>query len=487
MKILVLGASGLLGRGICNLFDEKEISYIGTYHKNKIDKENFYYFDFVNIDTLNLLVKKHNPTIIINCIVNRIVDECENNWDDIKKINIDFISKLILYNVKIIHISTDYVFDGKNAPYLPDSIVNPIQNYGISKYMAELRILNGCQNYLILRVPVLFTEKYENINESAVTTIAKQIMDLTLTNKIIYEDNYSIRRPVYIPIFCNFILDSILFDYKGIYHFYNPYNKYTKFEILSKISKITGQSIKHILPKYEIGNRPYDTQLIDSKYDIVKYWKDFCFDDVLKKCFSKFYHSRTFEDCFLLIDLDGTLVDSETQHYESYIECMQIDRGEFDEKIQLNTFEYSKDIKDKKNSIFKEKIKNIKLMKNADIFIKYIASKNINHAVVTNTSRINVELYKEYVPELKNLKNWIVKDDYNKRKPDSECFQLALNKFYKDEKYIVGIENTIAGYNALKYITDIIYIYENNNKHLFINLDAFIFNNYLQLFQNQLL
>ena len=62
------------------------------------------------------------------------------------------------------------------------------------------------------------------------------------------------------------------------------------------------------------------------------------------------------------------------------------------------------------------------------------------------------------------LTNWISKDDYVNRKPNPECYNLAISKYYNNEKFIIGIENTIAGYNALKNITNIIYLQINNNK-----------------------
>ena len=150
MNILVLGASGLLGRGICEYLDQENVSYIATYNRNIINNKNFYYFDINKLNSLDFLINDHHPTHIINCIVNRIVDDCENKWDEIKRINIDFVSKLVSYNCTLIHISTDYVFDGKNAPYSPESLLNPLQNYGISKYISELRIINACKNYIIL-------------------------------------------------------------------------------------------------------------------------------------------------------------------------------------------------------------------------------------------------------------------------------------------------------------------------------------------------
>ena len=231
MKILVCGATGLLGREICNKLKKENINFIATYNNNIVNEYNYY-----NFNLLDKIIQNEKPTIIINCIVNRLVDECENKWNDIKKVNIDISDKLSKYFIKIIHISTDYIFDGVNPPYNDLSIPNPIQNYGISKLISELRIINNSNNYLIIRVPVLFTDKYTNLNENSITQIGKKIMDLT--NLIIYEDDICIRRPIYIPIFVNFIYDSIINNYNGIYHFYNPIDKITKYKLALEIKNI---------------------------------------------------------------------------------------------------------------------------------------------------------------------------------------------------------------------------------------------------------
>lgn len=432
MKILVLGASGILGRSICEVLKKNQILFMGSYYSNIIHGNNYFKFD---IDKLDEIIEDFKPTIIINCIVNRQVDDCENKWNEIRSINIDLIDKLLTYQLKLIHISTDYVFDGRNAPYSPQSLTNPINNYGISKLIAELRILNKTSNYLIIRVPVLFTDDYKNLNETAVTMIGKKLMDLTLNQ--FTEDAISIRRPVYIPLLSKFIYDCILNNYFGIYHFYNPNDKLTKYEIIKKIADIINKPYDKIKPSYVIDNRPFDTNLLDDKYYINDYYKDSDFDEQLKLCFNKFYHRSNFNDCFLMINLDRTLINSNE----------------------------------------------IKMMDGAEYFINFLNRANINYVVIADINQIKVDYYKEKLPILKIIKNWIVKDDYENEKPDPKSFYLAKSKYYKYETFIIGIENTIAGYEALKNITPLIYInvQDISTKILFKNKDVFLFNNFNQL------
>lgn len=468
MKILVCGATGILGTELCKLFDLKNVDYIGIYNRNKIHKDNYYHFN-----QLDNVINLYKPTHCINCIVNRDVNECETKWNTIKEINIDITERLAKYkNIKLIHISTDYVFDGKNPPYYEDSEVNPLQNYGISKYISERRVIANCDWYLIIRVPVLFS----NSTDNALFQICKKLMN---TLKTTFEDDISIRRPVYIPILCTFIHDAIINNYSGIYHFYNPIDRYTKYQLVQILSKIINKPSDHILPSYDITNRPIDTQLIDKKYDIYNYYKDYNFENILSNCFKKYYHPSDYKDCFILLDLDGTLINSIDLHYKSYNSVIQIDRNEFNILIQNNNLTYPNDlIREKKYEIFKNNIHELTYIKNAEAFIEYINENNINHAVVTNTNKVNVELIKDQLPLLKKLKNWVTREEYSEPKPNQECYNYAIEKYYKNEKYIIGFEDTVAGYNALKNITSLIYIIT-HNEHYFKDLDVFISDKYI--------
>ena len=184
--ILICGASGLVGKELCNLLDNKHAKYIGTYNKNQINKPNMYQIDFSNPIIVEEFLTNHEITCCIFCIVERLTDVCENKWNEIKKTNIDLVhitsylcNKL---NIKFIHLSTDYVFDGSIQPNVPDSSKNPLQNYGISKLISEYRVIKNCKKYCIIRTPVLYSE-LSKINDNAVTLIGKNIMDLRNNKK----------------------------------------------------------------------------------------------------------------------------------------------------------------------------------------------------------------------------------------------------------------------------------------------------------------
>ena len=195
--------------------------------------------------------------------------------------------------------------------------------------------------------------------------------------------------------------------------------------------------------------------------------------------------SKCSNNFFLMIDMDGTITDTENIHYNGYKYALEqyginIDydeyinlsnNGKVDEYLKEKIPDNFKTIKIIKNSHIKTN-NIINLMKGAEELINYIICFNINHVVVTNTSKENVDFFKEKNPLLNKLTNWITKEDYKYPKPNNECYFIAKSKYYKNEKYIIGIENTICGYNAIKFLTNIVYIMTsiNNSQYSYFKI-----------------
>jgi dTDP-4-dehydrorhamnose reductase len=507
MNVLVCGSSGILGKDLCKLLKKENISFIGTYNTNYV--ENAIKINFENVEDIKDKLSETKTTICVNCIVERQVNTCETNWDVTKKVNIDIVNNISKVcsknNIHLIHISTDYVFDGENPPYYPNSLPNPLQNYGISKLISEFKVLANLKNYTIVRVPVLYTDNIVNLQDTAVTLIGKKVLNRIESTK---EDNYSIRRPNYIPDFCKFILDLILNPKIGIYHFNNPYDKITKFEISNIIAKYFNKN-QNIIPINECPNdgveRPKDTFLTDDKFNIENYTFTPIVEGI-EKCFFKLWHPKlkiesdvNTKNIFLMIDLDGTLIDSDKIHYNAYKPVFEkrgvnlhysdyyniLENEGIDKFIETKFSEEEKGlIKKEKNYILKQ-TQNVNFIKNADKFIEYIANNSINHVIVTNTSLENVNFFKDKLPLLKKLTNWVVREDYKIPKPNSECYYFAKKMYYRGENTIIGIENSINGFYALKSVTECIYIVTDTNHPSYNKLkkeDSYLINDFLSVF-----
>ena len=142
MNVLILGSSGLLGNTLKIFLKEKKIKpYFIT--KKKSHKYNFYLKNFKNFKKLEKIIKKINPSYIINCIGVTHHHKTYKNKNNTKSINSIlplFISKLCLkQKIYFVHISTDCVFSGKSGNYTEKSRKNPIGYYGLTKSRGEVK------------------------------------------------------------------------------------------------------------------------------------------------------------------------------------------------------------------------------------------------------------------------------------------------------------------------------------------------------------
>ena len=147
--IWVTGSKGMLGTELSLLLDKLQISYIATGHE----------VDITNAYLLNEFAEKQNKirpiTWIINCAAYTGVDNAEEERELCHIRNVvgpaylSTLSKEI--GAKLIHISTDYVFNGKaNRPYIEDDITDPLGIYGLTKREGEIKVLeNNLASYII--------------------------------------------------------------------------------------------------------------------------------------------------------------------------------------------------------------------------------------------------------------------------------------------------------------------------------------------------
>ncbi|HCA42269.1 MAG TPA: dTDP-4-dehydrorhamnose reductase [Bacteroidetes bacterium] len=164
MRIFVTGANGLLGQTITSIFTREsdfELITSGVETDSSSDLGHTYErLDLTNKDEVKKLIGFYEPDVIVNCAAFTDVDKCETERELCWKVNVDAVKHLIIAsrinNAKIIHYSTDYIFDGKNGPYDEEAKPNPVSFYGRSKLASENALLTSGADFAIARTMVLF-------------------------------------------------------------------------------------------------------------------------------------------------------------------------------------------------------------------------------------------------------------------------------------------------------------------------------------------
>ena len=188
MKIFIIGASGLLGKAVTEEFKNYEIF-------TPTSKE----LDITKREKVEKYVLEKLPNNIINCAAYTNVDKAEEEKE--QAYNINCVGTLNLaqicnkYNITLIHISTDYVFDGKKAQYYSykeddDLYLNPRTMYGITKLQGEKNIINLCKKYYILRTSWLFGDGKNFIR--TIIRLSKENSEINVVNDQFGNPTYTV-------------------------------------------------------------------------------------------------------------------------------------------------------------------------------------------------------------------------------------------------------------------------------------------------------
>jgi len=185
-KILLLGGSGKLGKELQLELNKQSIDFIAPSH-SKCDIENF--------DMLFKVFQKERPNIIIHSAGCIDTEKCETDKQYCLDVNVigtyNVIKCCRLLNIRLVFISSEYVFWGGEYAYFKNSGINPKNSYGISKGCGEL-MTQTLDNYLIIRAPFIraTTFPYENAFADQYTSrqyvhqITEDIVNTSISNEI---------------------------------------------------------------------------------------------------------------------------------------------------------------------------------------------------------------------------------------------------------------------------------------------------------------
>ena len=231
MKILITGSNGMLGHDLIDVLKNNH-ELILTTSKN---------LDITNKEEVFSIIGDKNPDIVINSAAYTDVDGCEENQDTAFSVNGDGVKNLAFackkFNCILVHISTDYVFNGENTrPWVEDDEIGPISIYGKSKLKGEESILEILDKYFIIRTAWLYGINGKNFPKTML-----QLAENHDEVKVVYDE---VGTPTYTPDLAKAISQLINTDYFGIYHITNSgscswceFSKYI-FEIAKKDVKV---------------------------------------------------------------------------------------------------------------------------------------------------------------------------------------------------------------------------------------------------------
>lgn len=167
MKIFIIGGSGLLGSNCMKHFTAMGCHVVGSYYSFQTD-DTVFYDTLIEDHPENFDVMEFAPDIIVHCGALTHVDYCETHEEESytktvqSTLNVIALAKQC--NAKMVYISTDYVFDGADGPYLEDGTIHPLSIYAHHKLEAEQATIREIPDALVLRVTNVYGNELRGKN-----------------------------------------------------------------------------------------------------------------------------------------------------------------------------------------------------------------------------------------------------------------------------------------------------------------------------------
>lgn len=221
--ILTTGSNGLLGQKLTEkILAEGRVKLIATAKgANRYPLQEGYSYaemDILDIMQVREVIEKYQPDAIIHTAAMTNVDICEANKELCRQLNVDAVQTLLSLceekNIQLIHLSTDFVFDGADGPYKEDDAVNPVSYYGESKVLAEELLKNSKANWTILRT-ILVYGITNDMSRSNIVLWAKAALEKASPINIV---NDQWRMPTLAEDLAEACLLAVEKNAQGVYH-----------------------------------------------------------------------------------------------------------------------------------------------------------------------------------------------------------------------------------------------------------------------------
>lgn len=214
----------MLGRAVMDRFAGiGDFEPVGVCHTRR--REDMLSVDLCDSAAVTRMLDAMQPMAIVHTAAIRNPDEFAANEEAARRLNVEATRTLAKWAGEhgryMAYVSSDYVFDGTEAPYVPESMPRPANAYGQSKYEGEVIVRkedSSCHG--ILRVPVLYGEKVEALAESSVTSVVGRVLDFWRSGakgKLVLDD-WAVRYPTDVADVAKVLEWLVRFRHVGTYH-----------------------------------------------------------------------------------------------------------------------------------------------------------------------------------------------------------------------------------------------------------------------------
>lgn len=294
MKVLITGASGLLGREIKSVFDKVQSwDVVGTAFSRA--QHDLRKLDLRSSPDISQFLDKLKPDVVIHSAAERNYGSIAKNEKDAVDLNVtatETIAKTVhSYGGYVLYISTNLVFDGSKPPYKTSDDPKPSNTYGELKLAGEKILIEHCPNAGILRLPLLFGQ-VEDLRESGVSSLLALLLE-TSGKKVV--SNYEQKYPTStydVAMVCKQMIEHYEKQktLSGIFHWCSN-ERFTKYQMIEVLSKVFRLPMAHIeASSGPVGRhiQAYDCGLDTSKLEEMGIGHRTKFEECVSDCLNAF-------------------------------------------------------------------------------------------------------------------------------------------------------------------------------------------------------
>jgi dTDP-4-dehydrorhamnose reductase len=232
MRVLIIGASGLLGAELVRAF-QPEAEVTGTYHRHS--RPGLVQLDLLAPGDVLHLASQTRPDVVLLPAAEPNVDACEADPRGSRRINVGGVAAALeaCEGARTVFISTDYVFDGESPPYTEDRQVRPLNEYGHQKAEAERLVLSASPHNLVVRTAWLYGWEAQGKN-----FVMRALERLRLGEEV-QAAAWQHGTPTYVPDLADAIRALVKLGAEGVLHVAGP-ESLTRVEHAALVAQVFG-------------------------------------------------------------------------------------------------------------------------------------------------------------------------------------------------------------------------------------------------------
>lgn len=271
MKVLVTGVKGQLGYDVVNELTKRGHEAVGV----DVDE-----MDITDGDACRQVITEANPDAVIHCAAYTAVDAAEDNVDLCRRVNADGTRNIALVcrdlDIKMVYISTDYVFDGQGTrPWEPDDARDPLNVYGVTKCEGEMAVEELVKKFFIVRIAWVFGVNGKNF--------IRTMLRLGEEKGVVSVVDDQIGSPTYTYDLARLLVDMTESEHYGRYHATNE-GFCSWYEFACEIFKQAGMAEVKVTPvdssqfpakaKRPMNSRMDKSKLTANGFEPLPTWQD---------------------------------------------------------------------------------------------------------------------------------------------------------------------------------------------------------------------